>query len=453
MTTDIKTPYDGFTFLEHQVEGVRWMMERERSGKECCGGILGDDMGLGKTWQTIGLLINAPVSKTLIVAPPVLVAQWSNAFKQAGMKHCVLVSSKWTKSNVSDTNIFISSYDSVKTNINMICSNEWNRIVLDEGHYIRNGPTTQRYKALSKIQAERRWILSGTPVQNKLCDFKNLAIWLGCDIDILTVSKIRATASAIILRRSITLLSDKMPPPPNHIIHKLNFVCPDEERKFKVLVNNLEDAIEKQFGAMVILEKYLRIQQFIAHPQIYIEAMQEKFMSHYEGKDWTGGASKLQKFAELISSFEPTLVFCNFKKEMDLLADEAISKGYDVHFVRGGLNEKTRTAEIEATRNSYNPVMLICQITAGNCGLNLQHLTRVIFYTQHWNPSVIDQALTRSYRYGQTKYVSVHHIILGSNELMNIDRRMLDTHTVKREVAIRLMPSLEFAYHPDIYIE
>jgi SNF2 family DNA or RNA helicase len=180
-------------------------------------------------------------------------------------------------------------------------------------------------------------------------------------------------------------------------------------------------------------------------------------MSSYKGNDWSGGATKLQKFVELISSTsEPTLVFCQFKTEMDILAEHASELGYNVCFVRGGMTETSRTGEIKKTRDLVNmgkPTILLCQINAGNCGLNLQHLTRVIFYTQHWNPSVIDQAMTRSYRYGQTKNVTVHHLVLSSDALLNIDNLMLQKHHEKRRKAMSLMPSLKFAYHPDITID
>jgi len=450
MTIDIKPPYAGFSYLEHQITGIQWMMMRESSNVLCKGGILADDMGLGKTWQTIGLLVNAPVALTLIVAPPVLVNQWLTAFKQSGIAYRAYVGGKWVGSD--EAQVYICSYGATKSYSNYLCGLAWDRIILDEGQYIRNGPKTARYQALIKIPAVNRWILSGTPVQNKVSDFKNLALWLGVDKSQLKRSQIKDTINLIVKRRSITLLKDKMPAPPNHVAHKIGFVCPDEERKFKVLVSNVEDAIEKQINGMLILEKYLRLHQFIAHPQIYTEAMQRKFMGFYAGNDWTGGASKLQKFVEILSTVEPTLVFCQFKKEMDLLASEATALGYDVCFVRGGMTEQARTAMIMASRNTVKPVVLLCQINAGNCGLNLQHLTRVIFYTQHWNPSVIDQALTRSYRYGQTKQVTVHHIVLGSEELLNIDRLMLAKHHEKRSLAIDLMPSLEFAYHPNIHI-
>jgi transcription termination factor 2 len=447
----------GFKYLEHQEEGIRWMMERELEGALWCrGGILGDDMGLGKTWQTIGLLLNAPVASTLIVAPPVLIAQWSAALTQSGIRVRQLQGRKWSAAAAAAASVTLCSYGAIKSRGVELQQLRWDRIILDEGQYIRNRKTA-RFQSCDALTAERRWILSGTPVQNTAGDFRSLALWLQCDPATLKRGQLSEVAGNIIKRRSITLLAAQLPGAPTHVAHKLEFAGAAEESKFRALVGAVEDAIERQIGGMLILERYLRLQQFISHPQIYVDAMQRKFMAGYGGGNWTGTATKLEKFKELIADVtEPTLVFCHFKQEMDLLGAEATALGYNVAFVRGGLPEKVRSAEIAATvaaAAAGKPTVLFCQIVAGNCGLNLQHLTRVIFYTQHWNPAVIDQALARSYRYGQTKQVTVHHIVLGSGATLNIDRLMLAKHGFKRRAAIDLLPSLEFAYHPEISIE
>lgn len=454
MAALVRPAIAGFRYLEHQVEGIQWMMEREQEGAPLCrGGILGDDMGLGKTWQTIGLLLNQPLASTLIAAPPVLIGQWSAALRQSGITVRQLAGRKWTAAAAAAASVTLCSYGALKSRSVELQGQRWDRVILDEGHYIRNRKTS-RFKVCDALIADRRWILSGTPVQNRTGDFKSLALWLHCDHAALRRSQLPALAENIIKRRSITLLSAQLPGAPIHVAHKLDFASEEEARKFNVLVSSVEDAIERHVGGMLILERYLRLQQFIAHPQIYVDAMHRKFMGIYEGADWTGTATKLEKFKELIAdTTEPTLVFCHFKQEMDILAAEATALGYNVGFVRGGLTEKRRSEEIAGTVASATaglPTVLFCQIVAGNCGLNLQHLTRVIFYTQHWNPAVIDQALARSYRFGQTKPVTTHHIVLNSDALLNIDRLMLAKHGFKRREAIGLMPSLEFAYHPEI---
>ncbi|KAL9986038.1 hypothetical protein ACROYT_G000101 [Oculina patagonica] len=51
---------------------------------------------------------------------------------------------------------------------------KWLRIILDEGHTIRN-PQTRLTKAMIDLAAKRRWVLTGTPIQNRLDD-----LWSVC---------------------------------------------------------------------------------------------------------------------------------------------------------------------------------------------------------------------------------------------------------------------------------
>ncbi|RYP07649.1 hypothetical protein DL764_002386 [Monosporascus ibericus] len=53
----------------------------------------------------------------------------------------------------------------------------WYRVVLDEAHWIRN-PSSEQFNAANGLQAERRWCLTGTPIQNSLADLRSLLIFL-----------------------------------------------------------------------------------------------------------------------------------------------------------------------------------------------------------------------------------------------------------------------------------
>ena len=425
------------------------MLKRENEGDGICrGGILADDMGLGKTWQTIGLMLNAPVRKTLLVAPPILIGQWQDALKASSIPSSELVSRKW-KGPV-DSTVFLITYDKVVSNLPLLRLDVWDRIVLDEGHFIRNA-RTKRGLSINLLSGDRKWVLSGTPVQNDISDFISLAKWLGYRDA--TAKNCKKLASDIIKRRQITLLADVMPPPPEHKRISLEYNDGEEKNLFHALVGRLNNAIDNNYPSNCILELYLRVQMFISHPQIYIDAMKRKFKD-YNRPDWAYSTSKLNAFKELIAgdNRSATLVFCHFKIEMDFVAAAASAAGYIVHFIRGGMSATGRKFSIDDSirqAESGKPVMIVCQIVAANCGLNLQHLKRVIFYTQHWNPAVIDQALTRSYRYGQKSEVSVYHLLVSSDELLNIDRCMLEKHSDKRLAAKWLLPELEFPFHPD----
>lgn len=56
---------------------------------------------------------------------------------------------------------------------------EWNRIILDEAHYIRNHKSKASI-AVCGLTAKHRWALTGTPIQNKEMDLYAILKFLKC---------------------------------------------------------------------------------------------------------------------------------------------------------------------------------------------------------------------------------------------------------------------------------
>ncbi|CAN8098416.1 unnamed protein product [Discula destructiva] len=198
--------------LPHQVEGVKWMKGRElgpvKRGRVPKGGILADDMGLGKTLQSISLIIsntrpdrddpgwkkslNGVQKGTLVVAPLALIKQWEaeirdKVSKSQRLSVCVHHGPNRTKRFqdltrydvvITTYNILVSEYGHCSDTLKAGCFGvHWYRVILDEAHSIKNR-NAKSTKACYALDAEYRWCLTGTPMQNNLDELQSLVKFL-----------------------------------------------------------------------------------------------------------------------------------------------------------------------------------------------------------------------------------------------------------------------------------
>ena len=444
----------GIDYMEHQAVGVQWMIDREASTDLCRGGILADDMGLGKTFQTIGLLKNGLTLRTLIVCPPVLISGWTSELRACGYTVANTGGGKIPLGSPKNT-VWLTTYPKVGLYAKAIAACSFQRIVLDEGHCIRNESTARWSHCMAiSAAAQTRWILSATPVQNGSGDWKALCKWLRIPPDT-DVSRI---ADAIMLRRTMAELRsvvDALPPPPCFVQHELSIPEGEEGALFHRLCNQMDYvAHDNTVSAFIKLELWMRIQQFIVHPQVYIEGIRAKF-GGTGLPDWSAGTTKwtacMSQIARAVNEKVATIVFCQFRLEMDMVAAAAQKAGADVFVVRGGMGvEKVgeAVARAKAAAAAGKAVIVVVQIVAGGAGLNLQFCRRVLFLSQHWNPAVVHQAVGRAVRIGQSAVVEIHLFHVCNDVLDNIDLNICEAHAVKvgaaREVCSTLYEGFYF---------
>lgn len=140
-----------------------------RAPKLLSGGILADDMGLGKTLETISLILTGGPGTTLIVAPVSVMSNWQQQIQRHVLpnrqpKVLIYHGQKGSASELQKYDVVITSYGKLSQDpVFVETSRPWRRIVLDEGHTIRNAKTKVA-QAACKIEAESRWILTGTPM-------------------------------------------------------------------------------------------------------------------------------------------------------------------------------------------------------------------------------------------------------------------------------------------------
>ncbi|RDW69510.1 hypothetical protein BP6252_08530 [Coleophoma cylindrospora] len=163
------------------------------------GGILADDMGLGKTLETISLVVEGGPGTTLIVAPVSVMSNWvQQAEKHVDSAKPLKIMTyhgsnrkQMTNKDFAEYDIIVTSYGclssefapkntkgpiSIPTSHGLFCMN-WRRVVLDEGHTIRN-PNTKAAVAASSLLAHARWVLTGTPIVNTIKDLYSMLKFL-----------------------------------------------------------------------------------------------------------------------------------------------------------------------------------------------------------------------------------------------------------------------------------
>lgn len=124
---------------------------------------------------------------TLIICPLSVLSNWLDQFEQHVQSNVKLSIYLYYGSERNRSKTFLSSQDVVITTYNVLSTDfgnksplhgiNWLRVVLDEGHIIRN-PNAQMSKAVLELKAQRRWILSGTPIQNSVKDLWMLLAFL-----------------------------------------------------------------------------------------------------------------------------------------------------------------------------------------------------------------------------------------------------------------------------------
>ena len=140
---DIPVP-QGLEFLPFQKAGIEYLVEHPNC-------ILGDEMRLGKTVQAIGLLNLCPeIQKVLVICPCSLKINWAKE------------NAKWAMHKAS---LSIINYDIIHKYEDALKSQEWDLIIYDESHYLKNKKARRTQVALS-IPAKRILFMTGTPILN-----------------------------------------------------------------------------------------------------------------------------------------------------------------------------------------------------------------------------------------------------------------------------------------------
>jgi SWI/SNF-related matrix-associated actin-dependent regulator 1 of chromatin subfamily A len=166
---------------DYQLVGLNWLHMLFKKELSC---ILADDMGLGKTCQIIGFLSQLQLEKVdgvhLIIVPGSTLENWLREFERFAPDMVVrpYYGSQGERAELQysleqdweNIDAIVTTYDmAVKKDDNKFLRKmgPFSVCVYDEAHMLRN-PNSDRYSQLTRIGADFKVLLTGTPLQNNL---------------------------------------------------------------------------------------------------------------------------------------------------------------------------------------------------------------------------------------------------------------------------------------------
>ncbi|MDR1584118.1 MAG: DEAD/DEAH box helicase [Prevotellaceae bacterium] len=414
----------------YQKKGFSWLVHLYKNN---FGGCLADDMGLGKTMQTIVLLqyIANKHAKTvsLVVVPTSLLFNWQNELKRFAPSLRVYpyarknrLKNKTAVSEFSRYDVIITTYVTLRNDIDIFASFTFHHLILDESQYVKN-PESQTYKAVRQIAAQYKLSLTGTPIENSLTD-----LW--AQFNIINEGMLGSYSSfkkryinpikkeneqqekallhmiqPFMLRRTKGEVAPELPPLTEEVIY-----CDmsDEQAEYyeiekNKIRNNLisdEVMIDPKKIPLIALQGLTRLRLLANHPRF----VDDKYVGD------SGKFTQVIMYIEgLIAENHKVLIFSSFVRHLRLFSEYFDKQNRKYAWLSG--STVNREYEINKFINDEGINCFFISLKAGGVGLNLTIADYVFILDPWWNPASEMQAVSRSHRLGQNKNVMVYRFI------------------------------------------
>jgi superfamily II DNA or RNA helicase len=426
----------------YQKKGFSWLVHLYKNN---FGGCLADDMGLGKTLQAIVLLqyvanehssATQPVS--LIVVPTSLMFNWQNELKRFAPSLRVYpcagknrLKSKHDISAFSRYDVIITTYVTLRNDIDIFSGFVFHHLILDESQYVKN-PESQTYKAVRQIAAQHKLSLTGTPVENSLTD-----LWAQFNIvnegmlgslssfkkryinpikreNIQQEKALLSMIQPFMLRRTKSEVAPELPPLTEEVIYcdmSDEQAAYYETEKNKIRNNLISDEVmfDHKKMPLIALQGLMRLRLLANHPRFVDE-------------QYTGDSGKFEQvimyIEGLIAERHKVLIFSSFVRHLRLFAEYFDTHNRRYAWLSGTTVDRERAVAEFVDDDAINCFFI--SLKAGGVGLNLTVADYVFILDPWWNPTAEMQAVSRSHRIGQYKNVMVY--------------RFISTHTIEEKI-------------------
>ena len=420
---DIPVPA-GLSYLPYQRAGIAYAIKRSST-------LIGDEMGLGKTIQAIGV-INATAPKTvLVVCPASLKINWKNEMtKWLVADRDIQIVNGGGEQIPANPDVIIINYDVLSKHKDAINARTWDLVIMDEAHYIKNN-TAARTKVAVGIKANRKVVLTGTPITNRPIELQPIAGYLDpvtfgnyfkfgvryagahqINIGRKTVWDFNGSSNLDelqrVLRQSFMIRRKK-----DEVLKEL----PEKVRQIIVLPNSdYSDQIKKEFETLA-------------------DAVDETSSEDIEFEQMSGvrhetALAKVNDVVTHVAAIDhQVVVMAHHKDVVDGIKAGLEAAGKSVVTLTGDCNQAHRQNSVE-TFQAGNADVFIGTIGAAGVGITLTSASHVVFAELDWVPGNMSQAEDRCHRIGQDSSVLVQHLVVDGS----IDARLAQVLVGKQRV-------------------
>ncbi len=439
----------------YQTDGVAFLAGRGRA-------LLADDMGLGKTLQAIAaaywLHRHDGVERVLVVCPASLKLQWAREIQRFTGAEVQIVQGPVATRGVQyrkGKGFYVVNYELVMRDLGVINTDlSPDLLILDEAQRIKNW-RTKIAGAVKQIGSRYAFVLTGTPLENRLEDLYSLLqvidprvlgpLWRymvdfhitderGKVLGYRNLSELRRRLAPVMLRRDRSLVRDQLP---ERIVTRVDV-------PMSGLQQDIHDDAMQAAGVLAQIMKRRpltpgeqnRMMAALQRARMACNAaaLVDPDLVKERPEQVEGSAPKLDELETLLDELcrmagLKAVVFSQWAMMTELVEQRVRRMGLGSVRLHGGVPTANRGKLMDRFRDD-DAVQVFISTDAGGVGLNLQNAAVLINLDIPWNPAILDQRIARVHRLGQKQKVQA--ILLVAPE--SYEERVLELVQGKRQL-------------------
>ncbi|MEO8962358.1 MAG: SNF2-related protein, partial [Ginsengibacter sp.] len=439
----------------YQLSGFHWLNYLRTVG---WGGILADDMGLGKTVQALSMMLHYAEEegglKALVVCPTTLIYNWENEIKKFTPSLTWRIHHGNTrarrKEEFDGENIIITTYGTLRSDIQLLMKIQFDYAILDESQAIKN-PSSKVTRAACLLKATNRVCMSGTPLQNNTFDiyaqmnFLNPGLLgsieffrneFSTPIDKFGEQEqkdhLKKLLYPFILRRTKEQVARDLPEKTETILFcemetKQRNIYESFRNSYRSKILGVIDEQGVGRSQLTILQGLMKLRQICDSPAILKE--EEKYPNE---------SIKLKELTREITENigeHKALIFSQFLGMLALIKEKLKENNIQFEYFDGSTSPPDREKAIQNFQSNEDCRVFLISLKAGGVGLNLTAADYVYIVDPWWNPAVEQQAIDRTHRIGQTKNIFAYRMICKDT----IEDKIMQLQEKKRILARELI--------------